>query len=143
MTQNPQKSHPLYLRPFFIILLLGMSVIALAACSQEGSDDHGPAAAVEAYFQALVVKDSSRLSNLSCSTWEAEAQKELNSFGAVTAELRELDCTAVEADEENAEVSCSGVIAANYGNEVLEIDLADRPIQAVYEDGEWRMCGYR
>ena len=34
-------------------------------------------------------------------------------------------------------------IVANYGNEVLELDLSERSYQVVEEGGEWRMCGYR
>ena len=40
-------------------------------------------------------------------------------------------------------VSCEGVIIANYGNEVLEINLADQNYLSIFEGGEWRMCGYR
>jgi len=43
----------------------------------------------------------------------------------------------------SAIVACTGKIVANYGNEVLEIDLAAQKYQAVFEGGEWRMCGYR
>lgn len=129
------------MRSVWVALLL--AVLALAGCSGSASDSGDPAEAVEAYFQALVEKDANRLSSLSCSAWEAEAQKELNSFGAVTAELKDLSCDSSGEEGEAALVTCSGIIAANYGNEVLEIDLADRPLQAVYEGDEWRMCGYR
>jgi len=40
-------------------------------------------------------------------------------------------------------VSCTGTITANYGNEVLEIDLSERTYQVVFEAGERRMCGCR
>lgn len=137
------RTNKLYLRRSMLLLALVFAGLLLAACSQGASEQDPAAAAVESYFQALVAKDSSRLSNLSCSAWEAEAQKELSSFGAVTAELRDLDCTSDTEDEQSALVSCTGVIAANYGNEVLEIDLSGRPVEAVYESDEWRMCGYR
>ena len=124
----------------FVAALL-LALLALSGCSGSGSDSGDAAAAVEAYFQALVEKTPNRLSSLSCSAWEAEAQKELNSFGAVTAELKDLSCEASGEEGEVALVTCSGTIAANYGNEVLEIDLAARPMQQVYEGNECRRRG--
>jgi hypothetical protein len=57
--------------------------------------------------------------------------------------LKDLDCQETGKDGDITLVRCSGKIEANYGNEILEIDLTRRAFQTVYEAGEWRMCGYR
>lgn len=114
-------------------------ILVLAACSASS----GPADAVEAYLNALVSQDEARLSTLSCADWETSARSELASFTAVTVQLTELNCQENGQADNMTLVSCTGKIIANYGNEVLEIDLADRTYQAVSEGGDWRMCGYR
>ncbi|MFN3309954.1 MAG: hypothetical protein ACK44E_12175, partial [Anaerolineales bacterium] len=65
-----------------------------------------------------------------------------NSFGAVTTELQALKCETVSQDQSKAIVSCDGKIIANYGNEVLEIDLSKLTFQLVRQGGNWRFCGY-
>ena len=97
----------------------------------------------QAYHEGPVAKDLDRLINYSCADWEAQARLELELFGAVKAELKNLSCTDAGQDGDTTLVSCEGIIAATYGNEILEIDLADRQYLAVYEGSEWRMCGYR
>jgi len=124
-----------------ISAILAMLLMAtLSSCTQ---DRDGAVKAIQAYLQALVNKDTERVATLSCADWEADARTELESFTAVSVALQNLDCMETGVDGETALVSCTGKINANYGNEVLEIDLAERTFQAVYEDGDWRMCGYR
>jgi hypothetical protein len=120
---------------FIIAILAGVS-----ACSKDLS---GPVPAIEAYNQALVNGDADQLTTLSCADWEADAQNELASFAAVKVSLEDMSCSQGDKDGDTVLVSCTGKIVANYGNEVLEINLADRLYQAVLEGGEWRMCGYR
>lgn len=125
-----------------LTLLLILASISLSACST--SDNSATAASgIELYHEALVAKDSDQLINYSCADWEAQARLELESFGAVKAELNDLECTDAGQDGEATLVSCTGMIAAAYGNEILEINLADRQYLAVFEGNEWRMCGYR
>lgn len=88
-------------------------------------------------------RDENQLVLSSCAAWEAQAKTELASFSAVSVSLEDASCTESSEDGDYTLVSCTGKIVANYGNEILEIDLADRTYQAVYEAGEWRMCGYR
>jgi hypothetical protein len=122
------------------MILLGLFLlVCLAACT---STEDEAAAAIEAYIQALVDKDGNRLSTLSCAAWESDAKIELDSFGAVTITLEELSCQDDQVVGEYTLVQCTGTIVANYGNEILEINLADQTYQAVFEAGEWRMCGY-
>lgn len=120
---------------FLIILLSSM----LAGCTAE----NGPADTVLSYYQALAAKDADRLSLLSCADWEAQAQVDLQSFGAVTVSLEEPACEQAGEDGGYTLISCTGKILADYGNEVLEIDLSDRTYLTANEGGEWRMCGYR
>ncbi len=113
----------------------------LAACGT--SSQSGPVSAVETYQGALITGDFDMLVNTSCADWEAQALLELDSFTAVTIQLENRACQEAGKDGDTTLVSCTGLIKANYGAEVLEIDLADRLYQVVYEGGEWRMCGYR
>ena len=122
------------------ILLFAGILAGVSACS---SDSGGPVSAIESYNQALVKGDADQLTTLSCADWEAEAQNELASFAAVKVSLEDMSCSQGEKDGDTILVSCTGKIVANYGNEVLEINLADRFYQAALEGGEWRMCGYR
>lgn len=133
--------HKSNLHRSFYFLIVTALVLLLAACGGQSSED-AAAKAAEGYFQALVEKDSARLANLSCGAWEAESARELSSFGAVTASLSDLGCEAAGESGDFTRVNCAGVITANYGNEVLEIDLAERPVLVALEDGEWRVCGY-
>jgi len=129
------KSLPLRIAHFIFFFSL-----TLSACSGNRS---GPVDAIQSYLQALVNKDTEHISTLACSAWEADARTELESMTAVTVSLQDLNCQESGKDGDVTLVSCSGKIVANYGNEVLEIDLSERKYQAVYEAGEWRMCGYR
>ena len=123
-------------------LMILVSTLLISACSSAG-DQASAAGGIQAYHEALVAKDLDRLINYSCADWEAQARLELDSFGAVQAELMDIQCTEAGQDGDATLVSCSGILAATYGNEILEINLADRQYLAVYESDEWRMCGYR
>jgi hypothetical protein len=121
-----------------LLLLVGLS---LAACSSPSQP--GPVSAVESYQNALIAGDADQLVSASCADWEAQALLELDSFTAVTTQLEGRVCQESGKDGDATLVACTGSIKANYGGEVLEIDLADRTYQVIYEGGEWRMCGYR
>lgn len=127
---------------FFLFLLAGALFAGAAGCG-ENNNAGGAPGAVEAYYQALVAKDSERLATLSCADWEDDARTELESFGAVKTSLESMQCEQSGADGELALVACSGKISADYNGEILEINLADRTYLAREEGGEWRMCGYR
>ncbi len=129
------------MRTWFYRCLLISMLILTAACSNGAQNS--PTGAVLSYLQALVDRDGARLAALSCPDWEAAAQLELESFAAVTVTLEEASCQESGADGETTLVSCTGKIVANYGNEVLELDLAERTYQVVQQGGDWLMCGYR
>jgi hypothetical protein len=129
---------------FSAYLTVGLMLLAgaaLAACNS--SSQPGPVSAVESYQNALIAGDVDQLVNASCAEWEAQARLELDSFTAVTIQLENRICQEAGKDGDTALVACTGTIKANYGAEVLEIDLADRTYQVIYEGEEWRMCGYR
>jgi hypothetical protein len=122
------------------LALLGVLAILLAACG--GTSD--PAAwAVEEYFQALVDKEASALSSLSCAGWEEAALMELDSLQAVETRLDGLACTATAVDGEFTLVNCDGRILATYNDEDQELDLSVRTYQVIEEGGEYLVCGYR
>jgi hypothetical protein len=61
----------------------------------------------------------------------------------VEAKLESLSCQVAKKEEDALIVSCAGRIVANYGNEVLEIDLSKQNYRVIKESGDWRMCGYQ
>lgn len=122
------------------IVNIGLA-LCLAACGS--APGASPVGAVETYVQALVARDGAALVNAACASWEAAAREELESFAAVSVTLQDMQCRSTGQSGDINLVSCTGKILANYGNEVLEINLADRSFQVVQEAGEWRVCGYR
>ena len=129
------------MRKFFLILILVILASLLSACASKSND--APAKAVEDYLNALVAKDSNRLTTLSCSDWEDDALLELDSFQAVTTKLDGLACSQTGTDGDTARVLCKGKIIATYNNEDQELDLSVRTYQVVQQDGDWLVCGTR
>jgi hypothetical protein len=126
------------LRKIFPWMIL---TVMLAGCAASASAN--PAQAVESYIKALVARDVNQVVNASCAAWEGDARQEFRAFDAVTVTLENLSCQVSSQEDQSAVVSCTGKIVANYGDEVLEINLADRDYHVLHEGGEWRMCGYR
>jgi len=119
-----------------LLSLLGL----LSACQATG-----PAAvdSILGYLEATIEGDLEGAVGLSCAAWEAEARVEADSFNAVIARLEGVTCSGTEGGGDRQVVSCSGKIVANYGEEVLEIDLSKRIFVTAFEDGQWKMCGYQ
>jgi hypothetical protein len=116
-------------------------VFVLAACGVKTGD---PAAkAVEAYLTALVNKDSSGLSALSCADWESSAMLELDSLQAVKTRLEGMSCKTTSADGSTSRVECQGNILATYNGEDQALDLSGRAYQVVQQGGEYLVCGYQ
>jgi hypothetical protein len=129
-------------RKFFLILILVIVTnLFLSACASKSDD--APAKAVEDYLNALVAKDSNRLTTLSCSDWEDDALLEFDSFQAVTTRLDGLACSQTGTDGDTALVLCKGKIIATYNNEDQELDLSVRTYQVVQQGGDWLVCGTR
>ena len=126
-------------RLLFPVLLIVLIASALAGCSAGG----GAANAVQSYLQALAAKDATKLANLSCKTWEAQATMELDSFQAVATTLNGVACKETGKDGANTLVTCTGKIVASYNGENQNLDLSGRTYQVAQEGGEWRVCGER
>jgi hypothetical protein len=125
----------------FGLFALLVGAVLLAACAaQTGS---AAAQAVEGYLNALIAKDSAKLSNLSCKDWESQATMEMDSFQAVTAVLEGVSCKETGVDGATTFVNCQGNIVATYNNEQQKLDLSPRTYKVTQEGGEWRVCGYR
>ena len=129
------------MRTFSLILLIVFTTLTIAACA--ASNENAPVQAVENYLNALVEKDSDRLTTLSCGEWEEEALLELDSFQAVSARLEGLACEQTGTDGDTALVLCNGNIIATYNEEDQQLDLSVRTYQVVQEGGEWLVCGTR
>jgi len=129
-------------RKVLVILLMAfVSALLLSACGSQNKN--APAKAVEDYLNALVEKNSDRLTTLSCSDWEDDALLELDSFQAVTTKLDGMACQQSGTDGDTALVLCKGKIIATYNNEDQELDLSVRTYQVVQQNGDWLVCGTR
>jgi hypothetical protein len=122
------------------VLLVLLFALLLSAC---GKAPDPAAKAVEDYLNALVKKDSTRLSALSCADWEANALLELDSLQAVATRLEGLACSVIGTDGTTSYVSCQGKILATYNNEDQQLDLSLRTYQVVQQGGEYLVCGYK
>ena len=123
------------------VILVSISVLLLAACGGKAADPS--AKAVEDYLTALVNKDSTKLSALSCATWESNALLELDSLQAVKARLDGMTCKTTGSEGTTSQVSCQGRILATYNGEDQALDLSVRTYQVVQQGGDYLVCGYK
>jgi hypothetical protein len=131
MSTNPQK---------IMIVLFGiLCVFFLASCGKSGD----ATSSIEAYIQALSDKNLAQISNLSCVDWEQNALIEVDSLTAVGSKIENLACEEAGKEGDSTYVSCTGYLALDYNGEIQQIDLSNRVYIARYEDGDWRMCGYK
>jgi hypothetical protein len=130
------------MRKFAIaVVLLSVTAMLLSACGGKAAD---PATkAVEDYLTALVNKDSTKLSALSCADWESNALLELDSLQAVKTRLDGLTCKTASSDGTTSQVNCQGRILATYNGEDQALDLSVRTYQVVQQGGEYLVCGYK
>jgi hypothetical protein len=132
-----QKRHLMSL--LCLLLLVG---VLFAACSSQNEGD--PAAAVETYLSAMVANDSAKLPQLICPAYEAGAQTDFDSMGAVGgAALNGVDCTAGAVNADSSTVTCTGTIDFTYNGENQSLDLTLNSYLAQKVDGQWKMCGYQ
>ena len=123
------------------VFILSLFILLLSACGNKAAD---PASkAVEDYLNALVNKDSTRLSALSCADWESNASLELDSLQAVKTRLDGLSCKTAGSDGTTSQVNCQGKILATYNGEDQALDLSVRTYQVVQQGGEFLVCGYK
>jgi hypothetical protein len=124
---------------FAIIILISITALILTACSSSTA----PEDAVTDYLNALVNKDASKLSALSCADWEPNALLELDSFQAVEVRLEDLSCASTGSEGNTTFVQCQGKIIATYNTENMEINLADKSYKIVEQNGNYLVCGYK
>ncbi len=124
-----------------VVFFLTILVLLLSACSGKAVD---PASkVVEDYVTALVNKDSTRLSALSCADWESNALLEFDSFQAVKTRLSGLACKTISSEGTTSQVNCQGMILATYNGEDQSFDLSARTYKVVQQGGEYLVCGYK
>jgi hypothetical protein len=119
------------------LLLWTGTLLLLAACAGSGGGE--PSAAMMAYLQARVEADATKMQNLSCADWEAQAAIQAQSFRAMNAQLKDVTCTTGGQDGDFTQVTCAGKIITSYNGENREWELGS--YQMKQEDGEWKMCG--
>jgi len=122
------------------VLLMLFFALLIAAC---GKAPDPAARTVEEYLTALVNKDSTRLSALSCADWEASALLELDSLQAVATKLQGLSCSVTATDGTATQVTCQGKIQTTYNNEEQHLELSVRTYQVVRQGGDYLVCGYK
>ncbi len=115
-------------------------LMILTACTSKNSQ---PEKAVEAYLNAIVAADLTKISTVSCAEWEEDAWLELDSFQGVEVSLVDMQCTQSGKDGDTTLVNCSGYFLTSYDGEAMEIDLSTRAYELVQHGGEWLVCGYR
>lgn len=124
-----------------MVLALIVFSIILTSCGQPANN---PARTVETYLRALVEKDASSISSLSCADWEPMALLELDALQAVETRLEGLTCsTTTEETDSTFSVDCTGQLLATYNNEDQEIDLSFNTYIVIEQGGEYLVCGYR
>lgn len=120
--------------------LISIFIIFLASCSANQQDKVKP---VENYYRALMDKNLNLMLAQVCPSWEEQARNDYQSFAAVSAQLKNLQCNVQSTQDNTATVVCQGKIEANYGNEILEIDLSKFAYKVIQENGSWQLCGYQ
>lgn len=125
-----------------LLCLLLLVAMLVAACANQNEGD--PATAVENYLSAMVANDTAKRSQLVCPAYEAGAQTDFDSMGAVGgATLNNVDCTSRAVNDTTANVSCTGTIDFTYNGESQNLDLTVNSYLAQKVDGQWKMCGYQ
>jgi len=124
-----------------LVILLSMLGLTLTACGNQMTD---PASkAVVDYLNALVAKDSTKLSALSCASWESSALLELDSLQAVKTRLDGVSCKTSGTTNGTSQVNCQGRILATYNGEDQTLDISARTYQVVQQGGDYLVCGYK
>lgn len=117
---------------------------ALAACASLQGDAGDPARAIEDYLAAMVKNDTAKLPQLVCPDYEAGAQTDFDSLGAIGGvSLDGVDCTAGTTSGDTATVTCTGALKFTYNGEAQSQDLSANTYVVKRVDGEWKMCGYQ
>jgi len=125
----------------FTILCIATSLLLAGLLYTCRPSTHPAAAAVEAYLRALVNKDETRMTSLTCKAFEAEALLEYDAFSLVATRLEGLRCQVQGSSGSAANVTCQGKIVATYGAENQQFDLSGRIYRVEKEGSDWLVCG--
>ncbi|HVM72768.1 MAG TPA: hypothetical protein VMT91_13485 [Anaerolineales bacterium] len=124
-----------------LVFMISLLALPLAGCSGKAAD---PASkAVQDYLNALVSKDSNKLSALSCADWEQNALMELDSLQAVKTRLDGVSCQSTGTSGTTTQVKCQGRILATYNGEDQALDISARTYQVIQQGGDYLVCGYK
>ena len=124
-----------------LVFVISLLALPLSGCGGKTSD---PASkAVQDYLNALVSKDSNKLSALSCADWEQNALMELDSLQAVKTRLDGVSCQTAGSSGTTTQVKCQGRILATYNGEDQALDISARTYQVVQQGGDYLVCGYK
>ena len=135
MTDMPK--HDRLFAPF--ILFLCVTLLIVTACDNTSATDttDSRSQAVQQYLTAKVASDRDGIAALLCSELEASLDRETASFDSVSADIENMVC--IPSDTDDAVVTCTGEIVADYGGESTVFPLS--AYNVVEEDGTWRWCG--
>lgn len=97
---------------------------------------------VEQFIHALVDKNETVISNISCPGWEEQALLELDALQLVKSTLSDLNCIATNKTEKGVEISCTGNFTNSYNNEISEWDLNRYNFFVSNSNGTYLLCGY-
>ncbi len=129
------------MKKYLFLILIIICTAAMAGCDRtpELSEAVKP---VEAFYDAIVTQNRDRIGSITCTAWEKDALREVDSFMGVKSELKDFSCSVSEGIKTEAVVTCKGSIAASYGAEVTNFPLDGIPHKVIVERGEWRICGH-
>jgi len=123
-----------------LIVFPVLVIMVISSCSSSDPT----ALAIENYIEAIVAVEPITAINLSCAEWEKKASAEGSAFEGVEVEIIDPSCRVLEKNDSQATVICESILRFSYdGGETQELDLSDRQYIASFENGEWKMCGYK
>ena len=94
------------------------------------------------YLQDLAEKNQASLISRTCPDFEMEALLELDALALVQTTLEDVACRQINADEQTAQVVCTGSIVTSYNGESQTIDLSSRTYTVINDNESWLVCGY-
>ena len=115
-------------------------LLVLSGCGQQ---QDSPTAAVQAYLNARVAADGSKIAALTCKDQEGLAEAEAASFKSLNAKLDSVSCSKTSTDGDYTIVACTGNILTTYNGETTPRPLAGKNFKTIQEDGQWKVCGYQ
>lgn len=118
----------------WMFALAPLLMVGLVGC---GTPPPAQVQTVKAYLQAKVESDLPTLQSLICAELAQRAVAESRTFATVSnVTIQNMSC---RVDEDDTNVTCSGEIIAQYGNQTTPFPLTR--YRVVQEEGVWKWCG--